>query len=84
MKSCTVLVILMPRGKVNRLHGRWQETRRLSDRAWVACRGESRLAMALEGGDLRVRPHETCQSRSVALGDVKRAKRRQKTRQIPR
>lgn len=47
-------------------------------------KGESRLAMALEGGDVRVRPHETCQSRSVALSDVKRAKRRQKTRQIPR
>lgn len=46
--------------------------------------GESRLAMALEGGDVRVRPHETCPSRSVALSDVKRAKRRQKTRQIPR
>ena len=44
-------------------------------------KGESRLAMALESGDVRVLPHET---RSVALGDVKRAKRRQKTRQIPR
>lgn len=47
-------------------------------------KGESRLAMALEGGDVRVRPHETCQSRSAALGEVKRAKRRQKTGQIPR
>lgn len=43
--------------------------------------GESRLAMALESGDVRVLAHET---RSVGLGDVKRAKRRQKTRQIPR
>jgi hypothetical protein len=37
--------------------------------------------MALERGDGRVLPHET---RSVALDDVKHAKRRQKTRQIPR
>lgn len=38
---------------------------------------ESRLAMALEGGDVRVRPHETFQTRSGGLGEVKRAKRSQ-------
>lgn len=40
--------------------------------------------MALEDGDVRVRPHETRQCRSIALSVVKRAKRRQKTTQIPR
>lgn len=54
MKSCTVLVILVPRSMVNTLHGRWQETLRLSEDL-VVYRGESRLAMALEGGDVRVR-----------------------------
>lgn len=59
---------------------RWQKTVRLSE-DMVVYKGESRLAMAPKSGDIRVLPHETG---SVALGDVKRAKRRQKTRQIPR
>lgn len=57
---------------------RWQSSPgpRLSEDL-VVCKGESRLAMALKSGDVRVLAHET---RSVGLGDVKRAKRRQKTR----
>lgn len=47
----------------------WQATARLSEGS-VVYKGESRLAMALEGGDVRVQPHETCKSRPVALGDV--------------
>lgn len=81
--SCVPYSCYSCRGEPWRIHGRWQETLRLSEDL-VVHKGESRLAMALEGGDVRVRPHETCQSRSVALSDVKRAKRRQKTRQIPR
>lgn len=63
--------------------GTLQATVRLSEDS-VVYKGESRLAMALEDGDVRVQPHETCKSRPVALGDVKRAKRRQKTGQTPR
>lgn len=59
------------------------KTPRLSEDLVIMYKGESRLAMALEGGDVRVRPHETCQSRPVALGEVKRAKKRQKTRADP-
>lgn len=82
-RSCVPCSCYSCRGEPWRIHGRWHETPGPSEDL-VEHRGESRLAMALEGGDVRVRPHETCQSRSVALSVVKRAKTRQKTRQIPR
>lgn len=82
MGSCAVLVLFVPRRAMANTCSK-AKTPRLSEDLVIVYKGESRLAMAPEGGDVRVRPHETCQSRSVALGEVKRAKKRQKTRADP-